>query len=79
MKRSSAGFSLIELMVSIAIMAVAVAATASVIVTLMSMTRNAENYTEDMDRARMGGLELVKAIEAAGLMTPAGLYPPARC
>ena len=74
MKRSKAGFSLIELMISLVIMAVAVAATASVVVTMMSMTRNAENYTEDMDRARMGGRELVKAIEATGLMTPGGLW-----
>ncbi len=67
------GFSLIELMVSVVIMAVAVAATASVVVTMMSLTRNAENYTDDLDAARQGGTALGRVVESAGLMTPGGL------
>jgi|GEM_PF-1266064 len=67
------GFSLIELMVSVVIMAVAVAATASVVVTMMSLTRNAENYTDDLDHARMGGTAIGRVVESAGLMTPDGL------
>ena len=70
----SRGFTLIELMVSVAITAIAIAATVSVIITLSSMTRNAENFGDDADRARSAGGALAKAIEASGLMTPGGLY-----
>ncbi len=75
MKRSApAGFSLIELMVSVAITAVAIAATISVVISLTSMTRNAENYSDDVGRARTGATNLTRAIEGTGLMTPGGLW-----
>jgi prepilin-type N-terminal cleavage/methylation domain-containing protein len=68
------GFSLVELMVSVVIMAVAIAATLSVVLSLSTMTHNAELYGDDDDRARMAATHMQRAIEGIGLFTPAGIW-----
>jgi prepilin-type N-terminal cleavage/methylation domain-containing protein len=68
------GFTLIELMISITVMLFAIVAASTVIVTAGTMTRNADNASDDFDHARLAGEILTRDIQSAGLMTPGGVF-----
>jgi prepilin-type N-terminal cleavage/methylation domain-containing protein len=72
--KAQRGFTLIELMISAALMVVAVAAAGVLLIAASSMARNAQNYSDDSDNARMAGEALAKVIQSAGLLTPGGIW-----
>jgi type II secretory pathway pseudopilin PulG len=68
------GFTLVEALVASAVLMAAIAAASTVMITASSLTRNAENASEDFDHARLAGDQLAREIQSAGLLTPGGLY-----
>jgi type II secretory pathway pseudopilin PulG len=70
----SRGFTLVEALVASAMMMAAITAATTVMISASSLTRNAENASEDYDHARLAGEQLAKEIQSAGLLTPGGIY-----
>jgi type II secretory pathway pseudopilin PulG len=68
------GFTLIELMTAMVVMIIAVTAATAVMISAVSMTRNADNASDDFDHARLAGEQLTREIQSTGLMAPAGIF-----
>jgi len=68
------GFTLIELMITISIMLVATLAASSLMIAGVTLNRNAELRADESDNVRLAGMALAKAVSAAGLFTPGGIY-----
>ncbi len=67
------GFTLIELIVAMAVMLVAVAAATSLLIAAMRLARDSQGNVEAGERARLASAEMIENIERAGMGMGAGV------
>ena len=73
-RRGQRGFTLVEALIASTIFIITVVAATTVMVTASSLTRNAQNSSDEFDYARLAGEQISHQLQSAGLLTPGGIY-----
>lgn len=72
--RQHSGFSLVELLVSLAVMMIVLSITTSVVISSMHMARNAELVVQTNDELRLAAEAIVNSARNAGMGAPNGIW-----